>query len=210
MTDFTRGYLVAATVVGGVIGDLAIARLRPTPSRRAATRAVGVVIPTALGLSNFAALHFAYGITWSPELWIGSTVLAAFTGVALSVLTVPPSLPEAVWSTVEDEVPASAPQRSSRGEGRVLPWPQPVAAVPEQHPVAVPQRIGTPTAVPAQAVAAAASGRPHSAEQLVTAHLPGTPHGLTHRQVHTGSADTTGVPMHTWAASGPGVEPPRA
>jgi hypothetical protein len=37
-----------------------------------------------------------WGIGWSPEFWSGAIVLAAFSGVGLTLLVAPPAVPEGV------------------------------------------------------------------------------------------------------------------
>jgi hypothetical protein len=106
MTNLAWAGPVAAAVAGGLIADLAIARLRPTPNRPAATRAVGAIIPAGLWGSHFAALHYGYGITWPVELWLGAIVLAAFAGIGLSLLTAPARVPNAARADADS--PATA------------------------------------------------------------------------------------------------------
>jgi hypothetical protein len=109
MTNLAWAGAVAAAMAGGLIADLVIARLRPTPMRPAATRAAGAIIPVGLWGSHFTALHFGYGITWPAELWVGSIALASFAGLALSLLTVPARFPDSAWAGAELQAPPAAP-----------------------------------------------------------------------------------------------------
>ncbi|MGH9278763.1 MAG: hypothetical protein ACRD12_11765 [Acidimicrobiales bacterium] len=52
------------------------------------------VAPVALWLSYFALFDVTEGLAWPVELWAGVAVMSALTGVALSLLVVPPPLPE--------------------------------------------------------------------------------------------------------------------
>jgi hypothetical protein len=127
MTNLNRGGLVAASFAGGLVADMAIARLRPSPQRPAATRATGAIIPAALWACQFATLRLAYHITWSPELWLGSIVLASLTGLGLTLLTVPPRLPEIAWAASPDEATAT--------DATLLPFPH-AAAQPQEDQAA--------------------------------------------------------------------------
>ncbi len=137
MTEFSRLGLVAAAVAGGLVGDLAIARLRPSPQRRAATRAVGAIVPAALWACEFTALRLAYNITWSPELWLGSITLATLTGVGLTVLTVPQHLPISAWNSskgLEDQsTTVEAPTTHSSSDADVIPFQRSASAPAAEH-----------------------------------------------------------------------------
>ena len=62
-------------------------------SRPAAFRAVAAAIPVVLWAAHFLALGLRFGLGWSPSLWGGVIVLASLSGLALSLLAVPPALP---------------------------------------------------------------------------------------------------------------------
>jgi hypothetical protein len=127
MTNLNRGGLVVAATAGGLVADLAIARLRPTPQRAAATRAIGLIMPAGLWGCEFAALRLAYNITWSPELWLGSIVLASLTGLGLTLLTVSPHLPAAAWSATDQP----ATDQPATTDATVLPFPTPAQPADE-------------------------------------------------------------------------------
>ena len=151
-TEFSRGLLVGAALVGGLVGDMAIRRFDPTPSRRAANRLVCTIIPMALWGSHFAVLWIAYKIVWVPELWAGSTLLAMMTGFVLSHITNPAPIAAGVWEESgestderdeddEDEVVDLRQRRAPRarlgGPVRVAP---PVRERPRAPRVEPPQR----------------------------------------------------------------------
>jgi hypothetical protein len=100
LREFTLGALVPAMLAGGLATDLLIARLRPGPARPGAFRAVAVLAPPLLWGSWMVAYALAYGIAWPPELWAGVLGMASLTGLGLSVLALPPAVPEAAWRPI--------------------------------------------------------------------------------------------------------------
>src|SRR5207244_4865012 len=72
MTNAARGGLVGAALLGGLAADVTIAMVRPTPDRLWTHRMVGMVTPAVLWGTHFAIMRLAYGVTWVPELWLGS------------------------------------------------------------------------------------------------------------------------------------------
>lgn len=82
-----------AAPLAGVVADVLIAALAPSPERPWALRAFAVAVPVALWLGFFAIFQLAFGVGWQPELWAGVTVMAALAGAGLSLLAVPPAVP---------------------------------------------------------------------------------------------------------------------
>lgn len=80
-------------LIAGVIADLLIQWLKPWNGRAAAFRAVAVLIPLALWSTHFLERQFSGGIAWSIEFSTGVTVMAALSGLALSMLMAPPAIP---------------------------------------------------------------------------------------------------------------------
>jgi hypothetical protein len=76
--------LVFPFFVGGVIGDVVVART--DPGRRRA-QLFGVVVPLASWLGYFAVHAVAWGVHWPAEIWTGATVLATLTGFGGALLT---------------------------------------------------------------------------------------------------------------------------
>jgi hypothetical protein len=95
--ELTLGALVPAMVVGGLIADLLLARLRPGPDRPGAFRAAAALVPFALWGAWMAAYAAAYGIAWPPELWAGVLGMASLSGLGLSLLALPPAIPAGIW-----------------------------------------------------------------------------------------------------------------
>jgi hypothetical protein len=90
---FDRWPPMLAAPAAGLVTDLLIRRLRPSPDRAWAVRTVGGAGPALLWLGFFGLFHLAYGVGWSPELWAGVTVMAALGGVGLGLLVAPPAVP---------------------------------------------------------------------------------------------------------------------
>ena len=100
LREFTLGWLVPAMLAGGLASDLLVARLRPGPDRPWAFRVVAAVAPLLLWGAWTAVYAAAYGIGWPPELWAGVLGMASLTGLGLSVLVLPPPVPEAAWKSI--------------------------------------------------------------------------------------------------------------
>lgn len=82
--------LAPAAPAAGLVVDVLIRRLDPSPARPWAFRAVAAIAPVTLWLAFFAVYQTAYGVGWKPELWAGVTTLSALVGLGTSVLVVPP------------------------------------------------------------------------------------------------------------------------
>jgi hypothetical protein len=90
--------LAGAAVLGGAAADVAVSLLRPSPQRRWAARAVAVVAPAVYWTSHFALLTAGYGVTFQPEIWLGSVVWASLSGLSLAVAIWPPAVPLTAWN----------------------------------------------------------------------------------------------------------------
>ena len=73
-------------------------RGRPGPDRPGAFRAAAAGVPLALWGAWMVAYAAAYGIAWPPELWAGVLGMASLSGLGLSLLALPPAVPEAAWN----------------------------------------------------------------------------------------------------------------
>jgi hypothetical protein len=100
LREFTLGALVPAMLAGGLATDLLLARLRPGPDRPGAFRTVAVLAPPLLWGAWMVAYALAYGIAWPPELWAGVLGMASLSGLGLSILVLPPAVPEAAWKPI--------------------------------------------------------------------------------------------------------------
>lgn len=95
---FDRMGLLLAALPAGLICDLLIRRLAPSPNRAAAAYAVAALTSLGLWLCFFGSYQLVYGIGWTPELWGGALVMATMSATGLSVLAFPPALPTPVLS----------------------------------------------------------------------------------------------------------------
>lgn len=89
--EFEVGVTVIAALVGGLAADVLIHRYRPSPNRPGPHRVVAVALPAVLWTTYFALLDLQFGVAWVTELWAGTIVLAVLSGLALSLLTMPPA-----------------------------------------------------------------------------------------------------------------------
>lgn len=87
--EFEQWPGVLAALAAGLVADTLVHRLRPSGSRVGAFLLTGLLLPVGLWLAEFAALGLQLGLAWSPELWGGTTTLAALGGAGLALLMRP-------------------------------------------------------------------------------------------------------------------------
>jgi hypothetical protein len=85
--------LIGAAVVAGLIGDVLLAWLRPSPERPRAFRTVAFAVPALQYLFYFLAVMLWARVTWSVHLWTGAIVIAGGVGWLLSYLVIAPRGP---------------------------------------------------------------------------------------------------------------------
>jgi hypothetical protein len=86
-------WLAPAAIAAGLVADLLVAALRPSPRRPVAFRTVACAVPGIYFALFFAAVALVRGVWWSIPLWSGSIVLAGAVGWLVSWLVAPPSVP---------------------------------------------------------------------------------------------------------------------
>jgi hypothetical protein len=86
--------IILVGVLGGVAADVAYALLRPSPSRLAPLRIFAFVVPAVLYTLYFRGLIAADGVWWPVHLSAGAPVVAGLTGWLVSILVIPPRVPE--------------------------------------------------------------------------------------------------------------------
>jgi hypothetical protein len=91
--QFRLGEVVLAALAGGLAADCLVARAGRWADPTQAHRVVATVTPLALWGAYFLVFQVRRGIAWPAELWTGSIVLAALSGLALSMLMIPPGNP---------------------------------------------------------------------------------------------------------------------
>lgn len=94
VSGFRQPADVAVAVATGLLADALIRRYDPRPARPAAFRAVATAVPIALWALHFLATALLGRVAWPIEYWTGIILLAGLVGLALSLLIVPPALPQ--------------------------------------------------------------------------------------------------------------------
>src|SRR6185503_17969198 len=94
---------VVAGLVGGLVADSLIDGMRPDADRTIGYRVVAAVTPLALWSTYFLILMFFYRSPWPFDLWLGTTLLAAISGLLLSYVAIAPAVPESVAETREPD-----------------------------------------------------------------------------------------------------------
>ena len=86
ITAFMYAETIVPAVVGGLLADVALRTLRPTPERPHAFRAVAALAPLALWSAYYLTLDLVAGLVWPREITSGLVVYNALAGVALAQL----------------------------------------------------------------------------------------------------------------------------
>ncbi|MGH8930427.1 MAG: hypothetical protein ACRDZO_07280 [Egibacteraceae bacterium] len=109
--EFTTAPMLLAPLAGGLVADLLITRLHPSPDRPRAMRAMAGETSATLWGAYLLIAWSVGALDWSVPLWSGVIILAAGSGTALAVLMAPPPLP-----TADHPEPARTPEpvRSAR------------------------------------------------------------------------------------------------
>jgi Tol biopolymer transport system component len=81
---------ILAAFVAGIIADVLIWRLKPSPTRSLEFRIFAFAAPVVYYGLYFLVIQLTGGIGWTIHLWMGSIVLAGAIGVLLSYLLIPP------------------------------------------------------------------------------------------------------------------------
>jgi hypothetical protein len=87
--------VAAAVLAGGLAVDGLLRLLGPLAGRRWRFWAAGALVPLVTWSAYFAAVAVTAGVGWSAELWTGTIAWACLLGLALSLLMVPPPIPNA-------------------------------------------------------------------------------------------------------------------
>jgi hypothetical protein len=93
VSGFRQPTDVAVALGAGLLGDLLIRHFAAGPARPSAFRSLALAVPVALWSGHFLVTWLSGGIGWPVEYWTGITLLAGLTGLGLSILLVPPTLP---------------------------------------------------------------------------------------------------------------------
>ena len=92
-------YVLFAALAAGIVGDLLLHLLKPTPANPLALRIFPFAVPFVLSLVYFLLLIMRVGIWWEIHKWLGVSFFAGASGLFLSYLTLSPALPEKAAET---------------------------------------------------------------------------------------------------------------
>ncbi len=85
--------LIAVALLGGLAGDVLLARLKPSAERPLEFHLFAFAMPVMLYALYFAAIEFfGGGVWWSIHLWAGVIFLAGIVGFLLSYAMLPPQV----------------------------------------------------------------------------------------------------------------------
>jgi hypothetical protein len=99
LTELREGWTVVAALGGGLTADFLVQWLRLAPRRPSTYRVVAAAVPLVLWSAYFVLLALAYDIVWPRDLALGSIALSSLCGLLVSILVLPPALPEGAWRT---------------------------------------------------------------------------------------------------------------
>ena len=103
-----------AVVLGGLVADYLVLRLRPSGERVSMFRTFAALAPAALWALYFIVLAIAYDIGWPVELAVGIGAVASMSMLVLAYLMIP--TPVRLVAEAEAEAPVAtvgAPVRAS-------------------------------------------------------------------------------------------------
>ncbi len=89
-------WISAAAVIGGLVADILIWQLKPSPHHPLALRLFSFVVPFTIVLVYMLVLNTfdPRGLWWQVHMWLGVPFVAGIAGLFLSVIAAPPPLPE--------------------------------------------------------------------------------------------------------------------
>ena len=92
LTTLELGWTIVAALIGGLIADTLLHAYEPDQDDALGFRLIAALVPLAMWSSYFLILSVAYGIRWPFDLWIGTTGLAAISGLLLCYVAMPPAV----------------------------------------------------------------------------------------------------------------------
>lgn len=91
---FSRPWMIAVAGMGGLAADLLVRMLSPSVERPGSFRIFAGLAPVMLWAVYVAATAMTEGIGWELEIWTGVVIWSGILGLGLSVLMLPPALPD--------------------------------------------------------------------------------------------------------------------
>jgi hypothetical protein len=92
LTTFALGWTIIAALVGGLVADTLLLAYEPDAHDAYGYRLMAVLAPLAMWSAYFLILGIAYDIRWPFDLWLGTTGLAAISGLLLSYVAIAPDV----------------------------------------------------------------------------------------------------------------------
>jgi hypothetical protein len=83
--------IIIVGVFGGLVADVLLVLLRPSPARMRQLRVFAFIVPAAIFAVYFFALIRVDGVWWPVHLWAGAPIVAGLTGWVVSLVAVPPT-----------------------------------------------------------------------------------------------------------------------
>lgn len=110
--QYNRGWTLVAVVLGGLVADYLVLRLRPSGERVGMFRLFAALATLTLWSLYFVVLAIAYHVGWSVELAVGVTTIASMISLILAYLMIPtpvhtPADGHAPVPPIESPVPAA-------------------------------------------------------------------------------------------------------
>lgn len=81
--------VIVMSVVAGIVGNVIVAALRPTPERKGAYRLLGVAVPVSYFAAYFVTTQAFGGIWWDWNVVLGALMWAGVMGFGLTLLSQP-------------------------------------------------------------------------------------------------------------------------
>jgi hypothetical protein len=82
--------VLIAALVGGLLADVLLVRLKPSVQRVKALRWFSFLVPVLTFLAYFLSLLLTQGMWWNSNMWLGMIFFSGILGLGLSWLAVPP------------------------------------------------------------------------------------------------------------------------
>jgi hypothetical protein len=87
--QYNRGWTLVAVVLGGLLADYLVLRLRPSGDRVGMFRLFAALAPAGLWAIYFLALAIAYNVGWPVELAVGVGAIASMITLILAYVMIP-------------------------------------------------------------------------------------------------------------------------
>jgi hypothetical protein len=103
--QYNRGWTLVAVVLGGLVADYLVLKLRPSAERVTMFRTFAAFAPVALWAIYFIVLAIAYDIGWPVELAVGVGIVSSMSILLLAYLMIP--TPVRLLAEAEAEAPVA-------------------------------------------------------------------------------------------------------